>query len=253
MTEKDEAASSEKLDVSVGGMRGLARRFTATENHAPVTIRKAHVQKAHLELAVALNIHPTVKDGTKKTPLQEFLRSKLFHQAILALILIDLSLVIVDLAIVLSHCSTCPTPEWVETLTHKIAYSSLAILCVFIVEFIVNIFAFGFDWLMNIGHFFDVVVVLTSFIFDIVELSAHKEELSELVQLIVVLRLWRIARITHAIAETALEKHEWFLEECEDREDGLLDHIKMLEKLLRLKGVDGNEIPELPLMHVSND
>jgi len=97
-----------------------------------------------------------------------------------------------------------------KDLEHTMAYCSLAILCIFIVENILVIIAEGKnycnDYKHMYPHYFDFVLVVISFVLECITLGGEPE-----LQLIIIGRLWRIARVGegvfHAKDETAEIRH----------------------------------------------
>lgn len=72
-------------------------------------------------------------------------------------------------------------------------YLSLALLTFFMVELCGKIYAYRLEFLHHKFEVFDGVVVVVSFILDIVYIS--KEDAFDAMGLLILLRLWRVARI----------------------------------------------------------
>ena len=74
-----------------------------------------------------------------------------------------------------------------------IHYISIGILSIFMIEIAVKIFAFRLDFFKSKMEVFDAIIVVVSFVLDIVYASA--EGVESAVGLIIILRLWRVTRI----------------------------------------------------------
>lgn len=72
-------------------------------------------------------------------------------------------------------------------------YLSLALLTFFMVELSGKIYAYRLEFLHHKFEVFDGIVVVVSFILDIVYIS--KEDAFDAMGLLILLRLWRVARI----------------------------------------------------------
>jgi len=94
-------------------------------------------------------------------------------------------------------------PEELDTLQEAFDWLSVAILALFVVEKSLNVVCFGLRWLKNALHALGAFVVLLSFI---IELSFHdSDESFEMMALMIMVRLWKIIRIVHAVVETFVE------------------------------------------------
>lgn len=158
-----------------------------------------------------------------------FLSSHTFHYFIVGLVILDVLIVMTDLGIFLAHAEFHASHS-VEHALHALRWISLVILCIFEVEFIFCILCFGLKWLCQVGHFIDVLVVTFSLSFDIIEHNEEHFEIAEVVALMIIVRLWRIARIGHAFAETALFEMELIQEQREDENLTKEAELKAKEK-----------------------
>eukprot|EP00877_Chromochloris_zofingiensis_P010874 jgi/Chrzof1/603/Cz01g22030.t1 len=109
-----------------------------------------------------------------------------------------------DLGITLAHCQF-HLSHTLERVLDAIAWISVSILMVFILEFIALVSLFGRAWLHIWVHWLDISVVVVSFI---MELVLRSSALKEVVALLVVFRLWRLIRIVHATEEILHLEHE---------------------------------------------
>lgn len=93
-----------------------------------------------------------------------------------------------------SHC------EHMEHMMHQIEHgfhlTSIFILFLFNVELIVRLYGHGYKYFMNLEILLDAFIVITSFSLDIAFLN---NQLKKFLYLLIILRLWRVLRIMHAI------------------------------------------------------
>lgn len=169
--------------------------------------------------------------------IQHILSSHTFHYIIIGLVIFDVLLVMSDLGLWLTH-SEFHADHDTEHALHILKLISLVILCIFEVEFVICILAFGFQWLCQPGHLIDVVVVTCSLIFDIIEHNEEHFEIAEIVALMVVARLWRIARIGHAFGETAFFEMELLKEKYEKELNEKDLDIARLKELLNVHQIE---------------
>lgn len=90
-------------------------------------------------------------------------------------------------------------------------YLSLALLTFFIVELAFKLYAFRLEFFHHRFEVFDAIVVIVSFILDIVYIS--KENAFDGMGLLILLRLWRVARIINGMAHKvtgSVQKKEVF-------------------------------------------
>jgi hypothetical protein len=98
---------------------------------------------------------------------------------------------------------------------------TIVILSTFLVELSLLMAALGGKFFSHLFYVIDLVVVATSFTFEIVFHSLSKDALQDVVGMFVIFRLWRFIRIGHGIvevtAEASAEKHERINEERDKR------------------------------------
>jgi len=152
------------------------------------------------------------------------LESQFVHRIVVALIIIDSLCVIVDLGYTLltseSDCTPggpgnkrdSEAPEWLEILSKL----SLAITTLFLVEIPLQLWAFGIRYFNPIAgpgrderggkaerervmygglHLFDAIVIMTTFVLEVVLKGKERE----LAGLLVLLRLWRLVKLVGGV------------------------------------------------------
>ncbi|GJJ12076.1 hypothetical protein Clacol_006317 [Clathrus columnatus] len=143
----------------------------------------------------------------------EKLESKHFRRAIIALIVIDSVLILIDLAYTYlgKNCGHVEeAPAWVEILANV----SLGIACAFMLEFLTFAWAFGptyYSPFSSVLHFIDGFIIVGTFLLEV----ALKGQERELASLLILFRLIRFA------AEAAVGMGELDEEKVEE-----LEHVK---------------------------
>ncbi|KAK3521709.1 hypothetical protein QTP70_015818 [Hemibagrus guttatus] len=140
-------------------------------------------------------------EPAKLTPTQLMFRDRLkclfsserFQIVVVTLVILDALFVLCELLLDLSI---------IEVDEHHIApevfhYLSLALLTFFMVELGFKLYAFQCEFFHHKFEVFDGIIVIVSFILDIVYIS--KENAFDGMGLIILLRLWRVARIINGI------------------------------------------------------
>ncbi|KLO12638.1 hypothetical protein SCHPADRAFT_409970 [Schizopora paradoxa] len=191
---------------------------------------------------------------TRREWVGEKLESKHFHKAIIFLIAVDATCVLADLVytFLVDPCAGGggeeDQPAWLEVLAHI----SLAITTFFLIEIPLATYAFGFSYYRPLGavphaslHLFDAVVILTTFVLEVV-LRGREQEL---VGLLVLLRLWRLVKLVGGIAVGAGEIDEELSKQLAETKQELEEKSGLLVKLQaenddlrRRVGTSGNDV-----------
>lgn len=173
-----------------------------------------------------------------------------FQVGVVALVLIDSLIVIAELILEAKHHELEN-----KTFPHILHYMSIGILGVFLVEIVLKIFAFRAEFFRHKLEIFDAFVVVLSFALDI---SFWEQEG---IDLIIVLRLWRVARILNGVvmsvktqADHKLLKEKQLREgveqeliKCRLYANALEKEVEMLRSVLRK-----HNIKEMPPSIVNN-
>jgi voltage-gated hydrogen channel 1 len=132
------------------------------------------------------------------------LESMTMHYIIIALVLIDLVVTMLDLVLAdIYKCEEDP-PEAYERTENALIIISLTILGLFILEQLVKLVIFGIKYFFVFWHLFDAFIIITAFVLEIT-LTGSAEIVAPL---LVILRMWRIVRVGHAVADAIkLEQH----------------------------------------------
>lgn len=86
-------------------------------------------------------------------------------------------------------------------------YMSIAILAFFMLEISFKIFVFRLEFFHHKFEILDAIVVVVSFVLDLVLLFKHHQ--FEALGLLILLRLWRVARIINGVSPVLLDCMGW--------------------------------------------
>lgn len=155
--------------------------------------------------------------------------SKYQHYLLISLIAIDVLCIFADIFISLYSCEEGKNTS--EKVHHRLDRTqealgiiSLVFSCIFLTELVITLWAFGWRWLRSKFHIFDTIVIIASFVVDVVLHGVN----SEVASLVVLLRLWRFVKIIEEISDTQEDRIEAFE-----------------EKLKKLKEENGRMVREL--------
>ncbi|XP_032095349.1 voltage-gated hydrogen channel 1 isoform X5 [Sapajus apella] len=125
--------------------------------------------------------------------LRKLFSSHRFQVIIICLVVLDALLVLAELILDL----TITQPHKNNNATRVFHYMSIAILGFFMMEIIFKLYVFRLEFFHHKFEILDAVVVVVSFVLDIVLLFRKHE--FEALGLLILLRLWRVARIINGI------------------------------------------------------
>ncbi|KAF2086058.1 hypothetical protein K490DRAFT_58049 [Saccharata proteae CBS 121410] len=159
---------------------------------------------------------------------QRFLSSKTGHYAVLVLVSLDVSCIFADFIVNLLTCEKrLPKQPWNDVL-EGLGIVSLVFSCLFMLELLASVWAFGFSYFKAKFHCVDACVIIASFVIDVL-LRGIVEEVASLV---IVLRLWRVVKILEELATGASEQ----MEDLEERIESLeKENQELKDEVSRLK------------------
>lgn len=128
-----------------------------------------------------------------RTTLRKLFSSHRFQVIIICLVILDALLVLAELILDLKIIQ----PDKNNYAAMVFHYMSIVILTFFMVEIVFKLFVFRLEFFHHKFEILDSVVVVVSFILDIVLLFREHE--FEALGLLILLRLWRVARIINGI------------------------------------------------------
>lgn len=196
-----------------------------------------------------------VAPPTCRSQLQHLLHTNKFQIGVVCLVIVDCLLVIAELLIdirVFQLHEESPIPQVLH-------YMSIGILSVFLVEIIIKIYAFRLEFFKQKLEVFDAIIVIVSFALDVA--FAKMEGIQSGIGLLIMFRLWRVARILNGIvmsvknqAERRLLKERRAREACEQELTKFREYcaaqereIEALQGLLRKHGIEF-QTTERPVM-----
>ncbi|XP_041456375.1 voltage-gated hydrogen channel 1-like isoform X2 [Lytechinus variegatus] len=186
------------------------RRLSDTTNPSDANSQPRVIVKDDSSDSVVSDSHDGHLARTEPLSLREkihdFMETQRFHIAILVLVVIDCILVIAELVIdfqVLSeeggNCNATESEKEEKEVTaaNVLHYMSLGILSIFMIELMIKIPVFWMEFFRSKLEVFDGIIIVISFVLDIVSLIF--EEQFAVLQLLVLLRLWRIVRVVNGV------------------------------------------------------
>ncbi|PIL24133.1 transporter [Ganoderma sinense ZZ0214-1] len=177
---------------------------------------------------------PGTRYQRAKARTAEFLESDPLHYLVITLVLIDSACVLADLTYTFlsEDCTPIEGPDapwWLGVLAHV----SLAITTLFLVEIPASIWALGarkfnpFSGQPHAAlHFFDAIVIITTFVLEVILRGRERE----LASLLVVLRLWRLVKLVQGIAVSAGELQEEQASALADTQEELKQALLSLQE-----------------------
>jgi len=153
---------------------------------------------------------------------RRYLSSKTSHYSILLLVSLDVASIFADFLIQILRCEGKIPDDNAEHTINALGIVSLVFSCLFMVELLASIWAFGFGYFRSKFHCFDAFVIVLGFFVDVL----LKGVLEEAASLVVVLRLWRVFKIIEELSVGAEEQMEGLQERMEDleKENGEMKH-----------------------------
>ncbi|KAI5944848.1 Voltage-gated hydrogen channel 1 [Manis javanica] len=181
-----------------------------------------------------------------RTTLRKLFSAHRFQVIIICLVILDALLVLAELILDLNIIQL--DNNYAAKVFH---YMSIAILTFFMVEFCFKLYVFRLEFFHHKFEILDAIVVVVSFVLDIVLLFREHE--FEALGLLILLRLWRVARIINGIiisVKTRSERQLLRLKQMNIQLAAKIQHlefscsekeqeIERLNKLLRQHGLLG--------------
>lgn len=139
-------------------------------------------------------------------------------------------------------------PHWLEVLAHI----SLGITTFFLIEIPLSFFAFGPQFFNPFGpvphavlHLFDALIIVITFIFEVVLKGREKE----LAGLLIILRLWRLVKLVGGVAVGVGEVEESDAKELAETREELKGVIVALSQAKE----ENNELRQRLAAHAAHD
>ncbi|XP_021424582.2 voltage-gated hydrogen channel 1 [Oncorhynchus mykiss] len=161
---------------------------------------------------------------TFRDSLKRLYSSDRFQIAVVCLVILDaffvLGELLIDLSIIkLEHGHVAP---------QVFHYLSLALLTFFMVELAGKLFAYRLEFFHHKFEMFDGLVVIVSFILDIVYIAS--EDAFDGMGLLILLRLWRVARIVNGILMSVKSRADREVQKLKESNDHLVQQVNDLQE-----------------------
>ncbi|KAF4949245.1 hypothetical protein FSARC_13551 [Fusarium sarcochroum] len=177
----------------------------------------------------------SVRSTKEKTA--RFLSSKAGHYSVLTLVSLDVLSMIADFILNLFKCEQGKKGSDWDLALEILGSVSLVFSCLFVVELIASVWAFGWKYFNSWFHCFDAFIVIAGFITDV----ALRGIIEEVASLIVVMRLWRVVKIIEELGVGASEQTEELsvkLEKYKSDNEDLRREISQLRGALSKAGLN---------------
>lgn len=199
--------------------------------------RESFVERAEDTVAKKALGHESVKGREPwRIRLGEFLEHSWFQKVVMLLLLVDVILVVFEVLIDLNILGVKGSEE-TERAERGLKGTSLAILFAFAAEQLLLMVAFGFKYFTKVPFVLDLVVISVSII---LEFTVD----AEIAGLVVLLRVWRFARIAHGVFvsfDHEKERHHEMEKELNNYISQLQEDLLSLEKFILANGL---QVPE---------
>ncbi|XP_042588225.1 voltage-gated hydrogen channel 1-like [Cyprinus carpio] len=205
-------------------MSSFLRHFTAVGDEqntaAQLQDEDPHDARGDLELATGQHLGQV----SFRDSLRRLYSTERFQIVVVCLVVLDAIFVLCELLIDLSI---------IQADHHRIApqvfhYLSLALLTFFMVELSGKIYAYRLEFLHHKFEVFDAIVVVVSFILEIVYIS--KEDAFDAMGLLILLRLWRVARIINGIILSVKNRAHHKVQKIKEINEKLVHQVNELQE-----------------------
>uniref|UniRef100_A0A8C2DFY2 Voltage-gated hydrogen channel 1 n=1 Tax=Cyprinus carpio TaxID=7962 RepID=A0A8C2DFY2_CYPCA len=205
-------------------MSSFLRHFTAVGDEQNTAAQwqdeEPHDARGDLELATGQHLGQV----SFRDSLRRLYSTERFQIVVVCLVVLDAIFVLCELLIDLSI---------IQADHHRIApqvfhYLSLALLTFFMVELSGKIYAYRLEFLHHKFEVFDAIVVVVSFILEIVYIS--KEDAFDAMGLLILLRLWRVARIINGIILSVKNRAHHKVQKIKEINEKLVHQVNELQE-----------------------
>lgn len=202
-------------------MAQYLRYFTTVGDQQTVQWEDEELHVASEDLSPATGQFPTTVSF--RDSLKRLYSSERFQVAVVCLVILDAIFVLAELLIDLSIIEL----EHGHIAPEVFHYLSLALLTFFVVELAGKLFAYRLEFFQHKFEVFDGVVVIVSFVLDIV--FVFREDAFDGMGLLILLRLWRVARIINGVLVSVKTRADQRLHKLKDSYDHLVQRVTELQ------------------------
>lgn len=204
-------------------MSRYLRHFTTVGDEQPGQWEdEEELHTASEELSPASSQLP--RTATFREMLQRLYSSNRFQVAVVFLVVLDAFFVLAELLIDLSLIKL----EHDNIVPEIFHYFSLALLTFFMVELCGKLYAYRWEYFEHNFEVFDGLIVVISFVLDIVFI--FHEDAFDGIGLLILLRLWRVARIINGILVSVKTRAQQKMHKLKESYDHLVQKVTQLQE-----------------------
>lgn len=222
-------------------MAQYLKYFTTVGDEQPGQWEEEELHEASEELSPATGQFPTTL--TFRESLCRLYSSERFQVLVVCLVILDAIFVLAELLIDLSVIEL----EHGHLAPEVFHYLSLALLTFFMVELVGKLYAYRLEFFQHKFEVFDGVVVIVSFVLDVVFI--FREDAFDGMGLIILLRLWRVARIINGILVSVKTRANQKLHKLKESYDHLVQRVTELQERNDKLGQENQKLQELLKKH----
>ncbi|XP_040904661.1 voltage-gated hydrogen channel 1 [Toxotes jaculatrix] len=202
-------------------MARYLKYFTTVGDQQPSQLEEEELHTVSEELGPATGQFPT--NLSFRDSLKRLYSSDRFQVLVVCLVILDAIFVLAELLIDLSVIKL----EHGHLAPEVFHYLSLALLTFFMVELAGKIFAYRLEFFHHKFEVFDGLVVVLSFVLDVV--FVFHEDAFDATGLLILLRLWRVARIINGILVSVKTRADQKIHKLKESYDHLVERITELQ------------------------
>ncbi|TNM99029.1 hypothetical protein fugu_013593 [Takifugu bimaculatus] len=204
-------------------MAQYLRFFTTVGDEQPAQLEEEELHVNSEELSSATGQYSTAR--TFRESLKWLYCSDRFQVLVVCLVILDAIFVLVELLLDLSIIKL----DHDNVIPEVFHYLSLALVTFFVVELVGKLFAFRKEFFDHKFEVFDGLVVVVSFVLDVAFI--FREDAFDGIGLLILLRLWRVARIINGILVSVKTREQQKLHKLKESYDHLVQRVTELQEL----------------------
>ncbi|XP_005996472.1 voltage-gated hydrogen channel 1 [Latimeria chalumnae] len=170
-----------------------------------------------------------------------------FQIAVICLVILDAIFVLCELLMDLSIIKT----DKGRIAPQVLHYLSIAILTGFLLEVIGKLYAYRLEFFHHKFEVLDAIVVVISFLLDIIYIS--HEDAFDAMGLLILLRLWRVARIINGIIISVQSQAHQKISKLKEDNERHLNRVNELQQLCEQQDQELKRLRQLLQQHGIND
>ncbi|KAM3937100.1 voltage-gated hydrogen channel 1 [Leptodactylus fuscus] len=168
--------------------------------------------------------HPFTSSYTFRDALKWLFGCHKFQIVIICLVILDALFVLIEVLLDLELLHE-KVDEIVPEIFH---YLSVSVLSFFLLEIAGKLYAFRLEFFHHKFEVFDAIIVIISFIIDVIYIT--REDIFSAVGLLILLRLWRVARIVNGVILSVKSRAEEKIHKLKEKQETLLARVSELEQ-----------------------